>query len=289
MADSPSPGGMPFRMFLPATSANLGPAFDAAALAFDFGLRVEAAPAAAFSIDAHGRNADLCGKMPNNLIVDTYTKLLEREGKPVMPLAIRLDNDIPLGMGCGSSAAAVLASVAMAAYVRRARLGRRSHRLRGLSLRRTPGQRRRLLARWRGAGSHHLGCYSRRRSRHQRFAYPGSRRLAAAGRDSRESAGHLRSPPRAPAPLQSRRSHPQRAERHAAGARLQPGSRRMAGRSAERSRASSLSRAVLSAAAGVDRSCRGAKASTELRSAAPVRRCSCSCRKVWIATKSCAG
>jgi len=114
MPDPLDPADMAFRIFLPATSANLGPAFDAAALAFDFGLRVEARPAAEFSIDAHGRNADLCGKMPGNLIVDTYTKLLEREGKLILPLAMRLDNDIPLGMGCGSSAAAVLASVAMA-------------------------------------------------------------------------------------------------------------------------------------------------------------------------------
>jgi len=116
MADAREPSGMRFRMFLPATSANLGPAFDAAALAFDFGLKVEAAPADEFSIDARGRNAAQCGKMPGNLIVDTYAQLLEREGAPVTPLAIRLDNDIPLGMGCGSSAAAVLASVAMAAW-----------------------------------------------------------------------------------------------------------------------------------------------------------------------------
>ena len=116
MADAREPSGMHFRMFLPATSANLGPAFDAAALAFDFGLRVEAAPAAGFSIEAHGRNAEQCGKMPGNLIVDTYTRLLERDGISVTPLAIRLDNDIPLGMGCGSSAAAVLASVAMASW-----------------------------------------------------------------------------------------------------------------------------------------------------------------------------
>jgi len=116
MADAHEPSGMRFHMFLPATSANLGPAFDAAALAFDFGLRIEAAPAAEFSIDAHGRNAEQCGKMPGNLIVDTYSRLLEREGAPITPLAIRADNDIPLGMGCGSSAAAVLASVAMAAW-----------------------------------------------------------------------------------------------------------------------------------------------------------------------------
>ncbi|HEX8800602.1 MAG TPA: homoserine kinase [Terriglobales bacterium] len=116
MADPREPSYMRFRMFLPATSANLGPAFDAAALAFDFGLRIEAAPAAEFSIEARGHNAEQCGKMPSNLIVDTYTRLLEREGVTVTPLAIRLDNDIPLGMGCGSSAAAVLASVAMAAW-----------------------------------------------------------------------------------------------------------------------------------------------------------------------------
>jgi len=108
------PVGMPFRMFFPATSANLGPAFDAAALTFDFGLTLEASRASDFSIQAHGRNADLCGKLPNNLIVDTYTSLLRREGKPVKPLAVRLQNEIPLGMGCGSSAAAVLASVALA-------------------------------------------------------------------------------------------------------------------------------------------------------------------------------
>jgi homoserine kinase len=116
MGEPRDPSAMPFSMFLPATSANLGPAFDAAALAFDFGLRIQAVPAAEFTIDAHGRNADQCGKMPGNLIVDTYTRLLERESKPVTPLAIRLDNEIPLGMGCGSSAAAVLASVAMAAW-----------------------------------------------------------------------------------------------------------------------------------------------------------------------------
>ena len=114
MAEFRDSGEMPFRMFFPATSANLGPAFDAAALAFDFGLKVEAKPAAEFSIDATGRNADLCGKMPGNLVVDTYSKLLEREGKPITRLAIRLENEIPLGMGCGSSAAAVLASAAMA-------------------------------------------------------------------------------------------------------------------------------------------------------------------------------
>ncbi len=107
-------GASSFRIFLPATSANLGPAFDAAALAFDFGLTIEARTAAEFSITARGRNADLCGRLENNLILDTYTKTLERAGKIVPSLAVSLDNEISLGMGCGSSAAAVLAGISLA-------------------------------------------------------------------------------------------------------------------------------------------------------------------------------
>lgn len=105
----------PFRMFFPATSANLGPAFDVAALAFDFGLRIEASLASEFSVHARGRDAELCGKVRGNLTIETYQKILQRENIAIAPLALTIDNDIPLGMGCGSSAAAVLAGVALAA------------------------------------------------------------------------------------------------------------------------------------------------------------------------------
>lgn len=106
--------GAPFRMLFPATSANLGPAFDVAALAFDFGLRVEASFSSEFSVVARGRNAELCGRLNGNLMLETYKKILDRQNVSVSPLALSVDNEIPLGMGCGSSAAAVLAGVALA-------------------------------------------------------------------------------------------------------------------------------------------------------------------------------
>ena len=101
-------------MTLPATSANLGPGFDAAGLALSMHLTVEAHPATAFAISATGRDAALCGVLENNLIVDTYRDVLKLAGVSAVPLHLTLHNEIPLGMGCGSSAAALLAGIALA-------------------------------------------------------------------------------------------------------------------------------------------------------------------------------
>lgn len=99
---------------LPATSANLGPAFDAAALAFEIYLNIDARPAAEYSIDARGRDREICGRIENHLILGTYREVMEAAGKAVIPLALKIKNDIPIGKGCGSSAAARLAGIALA-------------------------------------------------------------------------------------------------------------------------------------------------------------------------------
>jgi homoserine kinase len=106
----------PFRLRLPATSANLGSGFDAAAIALDFYLDIEAMPASEFSIQATGRDAARCSRIEDNLVLGIYKRLLEENGKAVIPLAIRMQNDIPLGMGCGSSAAGRLAAICLAAH-----------------------------------------------------------------------------------------------------------------------------------------------------------------------------
>ena len=108
--------GKSSRMRLPATSANLGSGFDTAAVALDFFLDIEADAADEFSIEATGADSEICSRLEKNLIVETYRRVLSEQGAPVQALAIRMRNDIPLGMGCGSSAAGRLAATAMAAH-----------------------------------------------------------------------------------------------------------------------------------------------------------------------------
>jgi len=111
-----SVGGLHLR--LPATSANLGPGFDALGLAMSFYLTVDAivSPDGEFAIEATGRDRELCGSLERNLILDTYRDVVERAGGTPPALHLLLHNEIPLGMGCGSSAAALLAGVLLASH-----------------------------------------------------------------------------------------------------------------------------------------------------------------------------
>lgn len=103
------------RLRLPATSANLGPGFDSLALALQLYLHVDAEPADDLTIEASGRNPEICGATVNNLLLETYRAALNTHQRPFLPLRLRMHNEIPLGMGCGSSAAVRLAGVALAA------------------------------------------------------------------------------------------------------------------------------------------------------------------------------
>ncbi len=109
-----SHGPTSLHLVLPATSANLGPAFDAAALAMDLYITLDAQAAASFSISATGRDEAICQAMEDNLILTTYCEILESQSAKVIPLTLRIKNDIPIGKGCGSSAAARLAGIALA-------------------------------------------------------------------------------------------------------------------------------------------------------------------------------
>jgi homoserine kinase len=112
-----TPGAI--RLVLPATSANLGPGFDSVGLALALNLTIDAegmpaTDAFLLTIKATGRHAERCERTTNNMIFEAYREVLERAGRPVTPLRLHIHNEIPLGMGCGSSAAALLAGVTLA-------------------------------------------------------------------------------------------------------------------------------------------------------------------------------
>lgn len=108
--DSPSS----WRLRVPASSANLGPGFDALGLAFGIYLECRFRRADSLSIHVSGRDADCISTGPDNLIWQTALAVAADTGGDLPPVDLEIRNDIPLGKGLGSSAAALTAGVVIA-------------------------------------------------------------------------------------------------------------------------------------------------------------------------------
>lgn len=93
---------------VPATSANLGPGFDALGLALDLWNTSTLEPADDFTVYVEGEGEGRVAQGRGNLIVRAAHKLAAQAGKQLHPFRVRCTNRIPLGSGLGSSAAATL-------------------------------------------------------------------------------------------------------------------------------------------------------------------------------------
>ena len=96
------------RVRAPATSANLGPAFDAAGIALAWWDELEVRPAPADAIQVSGEQAELLGTGRDNLVAVAMRRLAEAAGATLPPLHLSMVKGFPLGRGFGSSAAAVV-------------------------------------------------------------------------------------------------------------------------------------------------------------------------------------
>jgi homoserine kinase len=111
----------PVRVRVPATSANLGPGFDALGLALTLYDEVEARIIpAGLSIEISGEGADLADSGEEHLAVRAMRVAFAVTGAQPPGIGLRCVNRIPHGRGLGSSAAVVVAGIlaarALSAY-----------------------------------------------------------------------------------------------------------------------------------------------------------------------------
>ncbi len=109
-----------FAVSVPATSANLGPGFDTIGLALDLRIRADVQVLAAGATPAwefRGREAPTHGGLRDEMLRAMRT-LFASVGQTPPPLAIAVDNPIPLGRGLGGSAAGAALGLAIGAALR---------------------------------------------------------------------------------------------------------------------------------------------------------------------------
>ena len=98
----------PLHVRAPATSANLGPAFDAAGIALDWWDELEVRRAPVDAIQVSGEQAELLPTGRDNLVAAAMRRLAAEAGVDLPPLHLSVVKGFPLGRGFGSSAAAVV-------------------------------------------------------------------------------------------------------------------------------------------------------------------------------------
>lgn len=100
---------------VPASSANLGPGFDALGLALDIPLECRFRVSGELRVTVSGRDQAYIPADESNLIWQTALNVARDFGKDGLPpIDLHIHNGIPLGRGLGSSAAALTAGVVIA-------------------------------------------------------------------------------------------------------------------------------------------------------------------------------
>ena len=109
--DSSSSGGPIFSVVVPASTANVGCAFDCAAIALNLYLRASAAPSKSVEVTYRGANADQIPRDTTNLIIKAMQRAAVEAHSSLPSVHLDIQNDIPLSVGLGSSAAAIVAGI----------------------------------------------------------------------------------------------------------------------------------------------------------------------------------
>lgn len=107
----------PLRVRVPATSANLGPGYDAFGIALTRHLVAELTPRSDARVETVGEGAGEVATGDDNLVWASLVAFCDEYGVAAPDLSLRVDNRIPLERGLGSSSAAIVAGLVLARAV----------------------------------------------------------------------------------------------------------------------------------------------------------------------------
>jgi homoserine kinase len=124
--DSADAGGKSERAFtvrVPASASNLGAGFDSVSLALQLYLTVTANVVTvanarcSVSSSGEGSTSGLLSPTEDNLIFRAMSLAADREGWTLPPVRLDVHNELPLGRGLGSSAAAIVAGITLSSLI----------------------------------------------------------------------------------------------------------------------------------------------------------------------------
>lgn len=104
-------------ILVPATSANLGPGFDALGLSLKLHNEVKITTSAINSVSINGEGSDNVTLKKNNLFISIFNEIFKDLSGKDENFRIVFDNKIPFSRGLGSSSAVIISAIASAYFM----------------------------------------------------------------------------------------------------------------------------------------------------------------------------
>lgn len=106
-----------FTIKVPGSTANLGPGFDSVGLALGRYLTLEVSPSETFEILSSTPELQRLPKDKTHFIFQIAEQVSRKKGRSLSTCSVKMESEIPLARGLGSSAAAIVAGIELANHL----------------------------------------------------------------------------------------------------------------------------------------------------------------------------
>ncbi len=104
----------PFRIRVPASTANIGPGFDSLGLALALYLTVDVSPSSKWRVEQHSPHLSADANAEDNYILQIARETAGQFHKELPACKLVVSSEVPLARGLGSSASAIVAGIELA-------------------------------------------------------------------------------------------------------------------------------------------------------------------------------